>query len=209
MMDARADTAPVPEGPRGLMALPDALHLIYRKDIFRFYRYPASRSRACTAALPEGYTLARYDALEAVPPEVARVVMPGRPFDLMRSRMRRRLARLLVVQDRNGQVAAYGWMQSWRPFRRSFHRVASSGRMLGYYWTHPDHRRKGLYNFLLLSCVAAAEPSESLFAYAEIENTASLRCIQAAGFEYFMDLRIRRILHFFSISAAIERSDHA
>lgn len=188
--------APTTNGPRASTARDLWVRLrslVHRVNTFRVFEYPA-RSERRDPPTPPGFELRIFDSLDEVPGEIARTVMPGRPFDLMRTRMRRGLARLLVLLDANGAVAAYGWNQSWRPFRRRFAKVATDGLMLGFYWTRPDQRGRGLYPYLIRKSVALAPPAAPLFIYACVENGASMHGIEKAGFTPLAILHLRRLL---------------
>lgn len=183
-------TQPAPR-PRGLLSR--LSRVIHRVNTVRAFVYPDDGCRDMPVE-PAGFTVRVFDSLAEIPDGVARVVMPGRVVDLMRLRMRRGLARLLVVLDADGKVAAYGWNQAWSPFRRRFASVSAQGVMLGYYWTRPDQRGHGLYRYLLQLSVALARPSEPLIIYACIANTASLNGIAKAGFKPCSVLQLHRVL---------------
>lgn len=176
------------------MSLHSLRTLIQKQSVIRAFELPGSAPREAPPSPPPGYALKLFGSPREVPPEIARRVMPFGPVDLLRCRMRRGLARLMVLLDDHGELAAHGWIQSWRPFRRRLACLGSRGRMLGPYVTQPAHRGRGLYHFLLRESVALAEPGEPLYIYAETWNEASLRGIQKAGFRARMDLRLRRFL---------------
>lgn len=183
------------------MGIPHLLERFYRRETLCFYRHSAGRPRAFSAAPPAGYVLSRHERFEDVPAAVASIVMPGRFFDLMRSRLERKAATLFTLTTNDGELAAYGWTQSWTPFRRHFGAIASEGRMLGYYKTFPAHRRRGLYGHLLRASLATLGADEEAIIFATANNEASLRVIESVGFEYVTHLETRRFLHFFSRSA--------
>ena len=58
-------------------------------------------------------------------------------------------AKLLCYSEYNQRLQAFGWIQTWKPFRHKFGRLAKDGVMLGPYWTEPHNRGRGLYGKLL------------------------------------------------------------
>ena len=59
-----------------------------------------------------------------------------------------RLARgdaILICYSKNSkQLQAYGWIQTWEPFKHKFKAISNEGVLLGPFWTAPEYRRKGL-----------------------------------------------------------------
>lgn len=107
-------------------------------------------------------------------------------------RFKQRRAKLLCL-EKEGVVAATGWIQTWHPFRRKFKHLAREATMLGPYWTHPEERGKGLYKKMLrcsLSCVSADIP---ILIYTSPQNLASQRGIESAGFRKLGVYRVRLI----------------
>lgn len=184
------------------MALP---RLLYRSDVFRFYRYPDGAARNDAPMPPTGYTCEQYGPGDRLPSEVASFAMPGGMREVMWWRFRRGLATLLLVRSPNGRPAAFGWVQSWRPFRRRFRAISRGGRMLGFYRTDPAHRGRGVYHFLLRRSVAMAPAHEPLLIYAERDNEPSLRGIERAGFVFVAEVRVRRVLGLFSSVRVLAR----
>ncbi len=166
---------------------------LYSKDVFRFFRYPAGRQTPPEGAFPPGYRVQVFEPGSSVPEQVARVAMPRALLDVMRWRFRRGDASLMAVFDDRGDVASYGWIQSWRPFRRRFRKVAREGSMLGFYWTHPAHRGRGLYRAMLARSLALVRGKEPIIIYASAGNAVSQRGIEGAGFEFLLDLQVTRI----------------
>jgi len=191
------------------MTVPNVLSLIARRDIHRFFRWPEAHPRDCLRSTPDGYSLVVIGPGASMAPDIARAVMPAGATDIMRWRFRSGLATLLVLRAAGGEIAAYGWVQSWKPFRRRFRKVATSGVMLGFFWTAPEHRRKGLYDYLLKRSIAAAPRAEPIFIFTDPRNAASLRAIERVGFAFLLDLKVWRLFHVFSMSTILGRSDGA
>jgi GNAT superfamily N-acetyltransferase len=107
------------------------------------------------------------------------------PLSVMRLRFARGTARCLCLFE-DGELCAYGWVQSWGPFRRKFGFLASDAVMLGPYFTFEAYRGKGLYRRLLLTSVrlCCERPERPILVYTWPENTASQRGIEKAGFQY-------------------------
>lgn len=183
--------------------------LIHRREILSFFRYPADAPRVDPGAAPAGCTVRRFDDAAPLPSGIAAVVFPRGRLDTMRWRYRRRLAALLVLLGAGERVVAYGWIQSWRPFRRRFRAIAAEGRMLGFYWTHPAERGRGLYSDMLRRSIAMIPAPEPLIIYAEHGNVASIRGIRTAGFEHLADLEVHRWLHVFFRCRVVTRGGGA
>jgi len=75
-------------------------------------------------------------------------------------RQKRGQAKLLGLSDRESKFPAYGWIQSWKPFRRKFGMLADDVVMLGPYWTaRPSPAEK--------ACMAACLSMAFIYARAE------------------------------------------
>lgn len=106
---------------------------------------------------------------------------------LMLSRLARGHATLLSIME-GDDMLAYGWLQEWPAMRREFWWLGDTGLALGPYWTHPDHRGKGLYGRMLGHSLAICRdrPPTPLFIWARAENAPSIAGIERTGF--FRDL---------------------
>lgn len=106
-----------------------------------------------------------------------------RLWAVMRYRMRVRDARLLCLIEHD-ELCAYGWMQRADPFLRRYRWLIPKGTLLGFFWTAPQHRGRGLYGRILAHCIAISHDRDvmPLIIYANPYNTASLRGIEKAGF---------------------------
>ena len=95
---------------------------------------------------------------------------------LMLRRLRRHGAILLTLMERD-EMLGYGWLQSWR--------LADNATCVGPHWTHPDHRRKGLFGCLLAHSLHECHLRgwKELYVWAQESNIASRRGIEKAGFE--------------------------
>lgn len=97
--------------------------------------------------------------------------------------MRRGKARLLCFSEDGLQLDAYGWIQDWSLFRRRYGAIATEGVMLGYYWTAPAARGRGLYGRLLSHSLALCRKDRPILIATTPDNTASQRGIVKAGFQ--------------------------
>jgi len=92
-------------------------------------------------------------------------------------------AKLLCYSDDGDDLQAYGWIQSWKQFKREFRMISGDGVLLGPFWTAPSQRGKGLYGKLLQHCLFHSPATMPVFIYTSPENTSSQRGILKAGFE--------------------------
>lgn len=84
-----------------------------------------------------------------------------------------------------GELVGYGWLQRWASVRHEFWWLADDGICLGPYWTHPEHRGRGVYGRMLRHSLHVAWtrfPGTPLYIWARAENAPSIRGIQATGF---------------------------
>lgn len=111
------------------------------------------------------------------------IAVPAPWLNAMYYRLKRGDAKLLCYTDDDGkELYAYGWVQSWKPFRARFRNFATEGTMLGPYWTSPLLRGQGLYGELLSESLCLCPPPSPAFIYAAPNNSASQRGILKAGF---------------------------
>lgn len=149
--------------------------LLDRVDWVFFRRDPAAgRGRAD----PEARLITR---LDEVPAAYRPVLFPDGALSTMALRMRRGLARVLVLGDGRG-CAAYVWLQDWRPFRRRYGMVARDGVMLGPGWTDPARRGQGLYARLMGHALHVADAGAPILATVAPDNEAPQRVLPALGF---------------------------
>jgi hypothetical protein len=104
-------------------------------------------------------------------------------------------------------IQAYGWIQSWGPFKRRFRVFGEDGWVLGPYWTAPECRRRGLYGRLLQHSLHLLPADTTALIYASPDNTASRRGITSAGFEPLGEWVISMWLGCLVRARRIDRSD--
>ena len=102
----------------------------------------------------------------------------------MLRRLRRGIAILSLLPD-GARIAAYGWLQTWRPFRRRFWWLTDDAICLGPCWTHPESRGRGLYSRMLSHTLAICRQrfSKRIIVWADADNIPSRRGIERAGFQ--------------------------
>lgn len=103
---------------------------------------------------------------------------------LMFRRLRRHGAVMLALVGDDGLIA-YGWIQTWKPLRRQLWWLADDAICLGPYWTHPDHRGRGIYGRLLDHSLDECDRRgfDEVYVWADHDNRSSLRAIEKAGFQ--------------------------
>ena len=154
---------------------------VYRRERLLLYVY-------CPATQGEGKrdpAIECFDAAHRPPATVQEQIRRagGRlGYWLMAHRMKRDGARLLVLREEN-RLRAYGWIQGWRSFRRLLW-LAPGARCLGFYWTAPADRGRGLYGRLLKHSIAVCEERNRLplIIFTSPNNMRSQRGIEKAGF---------------------------
>lgn len=104
-------------------------------------------------------------------------------YAMMRRRMVRHGARLLCLVE-DGRLGAYGWIQRWVHFRRRYAYLAADATMLGFFWTAPACRGRGMFGRLMAHAIAVCEERRRvpLLVMTSPANRASQRGIEKAGF---------------------------
>ena len=123
-----------------------------------------------------------FERYEDIPPALRDRLVARRYLNVLYYRMKRRQARVLCLCDGDDPIA-YGWIQSWAPFRRRFGSLFADAVMLGPYWTAPARRRQGLYARLLAHSLSLLDKRLPIVIYTSVENVASQKGIEKAGFQ--------------------------
>ena len=152
--------------------------LIYEKRRYRFYGYDPKQGLG-----QEDPHVKVYAAWDEIPPHFRKVAAAHSRLNVMYYRIKRREARLLCYSEDGTRLDAYGWIQDWRPFRRRFGVLADQGTMLGFYWTAPAARGRGLYGRLLAHSLFLCRKERPILIATSPENKASQRGIEKAGFQ--------------------------
>ena len=152
--------------------------VVYEKKHYLFYRYDLRQGAG------EPYDEIRvYGSYKEIPHKFREVAIPSRSFNVMYYRLKLGYAKLLCYSDNNHMLKAYGWIQSWRPFKHKFRMLAVDGIMLGPYWTAPKHRGKGIYGKLLKHSLFLCQKEKPILIYTTPDNISSQRGVLKAGFE--------------------------
>ncbi len=98
--------------------------------------------------------------------------------------IKRRLIEFVAIRD-GGRISATGTIRAWKTHQRRLKWMGNPGAILGPYWTRPEDRGKGLYPKLLLASVTISGQKGYRYAYvfAHVDNVASRRGIEKAGFQ--------------------------
>jgi hypothetical protein len=114
----------------------------------------------------------------------------------MYHRIKQHQATLHCIYSDN-QLVSYGWIQSWKPFKRKFGWLFKDSIMLGPYWTESQNRGQGYYVRLLKYSIAASGEKSHMVIYTSPENQSSIRGIVKAGFNLKGVYRINFAFRFF------------
>ena len=161
-----------------------------------FIRDAANQPGTISSIVNEYYTWSK------IPKHFTRIISSNPWRDPLYYRMLRHKAKLLMIEE-HGQMKAFGWIQSWSPFRRKFQKVIKNGIILGPFWTAPSERGKGYYGKLLSHAVASYDNTQALIIYCSPKNTASYNGIIKANFrrlgiyrqKYYLNGIFKSIIH--------------
>lgn len=158
------------------------LRSIYTKQRLVFFEFKgkAPAADALESSVPPGMCLRSFSSTRQMPSFVKRQLFPYR-CSVLRCRMARDLAEIVVLTQ-SQQLIAYGWIQSWRPFRRVFRAISERGTMIGPAWTHPEWRGQGLHSLILRKRILLSAGSGPLYSFVEEENIASMKGLKRTGF---------------------------
>jgi GNAT superfamily N-acetyltransferase len=170
------------------------MQLIYERGVARRREY---RVYTASPEQPEGTPDPRVEVFDAARPPTDDIVelyqrhAGRRGAFLMFGRLRRQGAVLLVLREGDA-LKAFGWLQSLRCLQREFWWLPSGAICLGPFWTHPDHRGKGLYGMLLSASLheCRARCWKDVYIWAQSDNVASTSGIEKAGFRFLGSYKI-------------------
>lgn len=167
--------------------------LVYQKRRYLFYAYDSKQG-------PGGLDphVKDYGSWEEIPKPFRKIATPYPWLNVMYYRMKRGKARWLSYSEDGRQLDAYGWIQDWSIFRRRYGAIADRGTMLGYYWTAPAARGRGLYGRLLAHSLALCEKDRPIVIATSPDNGASQRGIEKAGFRSLGEWEGRIFFRWFS-----------
>jgi len=111
-------------------------------------------------------------------------------------------AKLLAIHT-NLELISYGWIQSWKPFKRKFGWFYEDATMLGPYWTNIIYRGKGIYGRMLKHSIAISEQNLPLIIYTTPDNLSSQKGIEKIGFRVLGTYEIILLLRSFCLHEKI------
>ncbi len=147
-----------------------------------------------------------YDCWSQVPDPYKNIISPSKLPDVMRLRLCTGKAKLLLYSEDDRSLDAYGWIQEWRPFRRKFFAISSSGMMLGPFWTAPSRRGQGIYGHLLRDSLDLCPVDTTAYIYTSPQNMSSQKGIMKAGFSYIGTWKLTQWLIVFSHLRKIDQA---
>lgn len=146
----------------------------------------------------EDFSVSIYTKISEIPVAVRGIVFSRGIFHIMAWRLLSTRAFLVCIKSKDGDLAAYGWVQSWKQFRLRFRCIAQNGYILGPCVTMPNWRRKGLYLEVLRQSVVRTINSSPVFIFCEADNVPSAKGIEKAGFTYIGYLHETRMVKIFN-----------
>jgi hypothetical protein len=151
--------------------------LVYQRRTLIFYTYDPKQGLGQTNPHVNVYA-----SWSEIPVYFRRTAVPTPWRNPMYYRLKRGQAKLLCYSEGEQRLASYLWIQDWRLFRRKYGRFAQTGVMLGYGWTDPEMRGRGLLGRLLLHSLSLCSKDSPILCCIAIENKASQRAVGKAGF---------------------------
>jgi GNAT superfamily N-acetyltransferase len=166
--------------------------LVYDKQVYTMYEYdPVTQGKG--ELMPD---VRKYTKFSEIPKPIRKQLFPF--FPLLHVMFYRLLSGQAVLHcvHTDTEVIAFGWIQSWGPFKRRFKFLTSDGIVLGQYWTNPDYRRQGYYYRLLQHSIAVLDKQQSkrILIYHLVTNIPSQRVIVKAGFKLIGSYATIRLL---------------
>lgn len=168
---------------------------ILKKECLDFFEFAGETldDLDCNAVLPSDVELDVYTSSSEISSCIKQNLFPHR-FSVLQYRMRRGLAKVVVLKTQR-ELIAYGWLQSWEPFRRVFADISTQGLMIGPAWTAPEWRGKGVHGLMLTKRIMIAEKVKPIFTFAEENNRASISGIERVGFRKIAKVNMVRYFH--------------
>lgn len=110
----------------------------------------------------------------------------------------------LITWEENEEIMAYGWLQSWEPFKVKFGKIYPDATMLGPYYTLPQERGKGIYKKLLAFSLHHCTKEKPIAIYTSRNNISSQKGIEGSGFSKIGLFRVQLYFRVFSIVEKLE-----
>lgn len=155
-------------------------NICYKKQKCCFYRYDDA------VEIPsENFDthITVYSSYAAIPLNYRVVTVPSSWRSKAYYRLKNGTAKLLCYSENGISLDAYGWICDLSIFRHQFGLLAHTGTMLGFYWTCPSARGRGLYGKLLIHSLAIGSKKLPILIYTSPENIYSQRGIEKANFK--------------------------
>jgi|SRR5690606_8009780 len=161
---------------------------IFLSENYVIYKYPFNERKSVNDKEVKLYT-----TIKEIPYFIKKELKIYPLVNSLYFRIKTKNAILLTIHS-NNKVVSYGWIQSWKYFKRKFGWVSEEGYMLGPYWTNESYRGKGFYGKLLRKSIEQVKDNKPIFIYTSPNNKASQRGIEKAGFEKVGVFKIVSIL---------------
>lgn len=171
------------------------MKLPYERQKLVFYEFTGTRPGFDDIAhkIPEGMSLEHHTCAAELPSAVHRVLFPN-GHSLLLHRMKRHLAQVVTL-TLHDELIAYGWLQSWKPFRRLYRSISTSGTMIGPAWTSPGWRGRGFHSLMLSMRLNLATSSGRTLSFVEIDNHASRKGLTRTGFTEVATVELVRVAY--------------
>lgn len=151
----------------------------FNRRSYIFYKYPSEREQQFVPL----EKVSVYRSIKSIPANYKKVVLRRRLINPMFYRLARGDAILICYSKNSKQLQAYGWIQTWEPFKHKFKAISNEGVLLGPFWTAPEYRRKGLYTKLIEHCLYICRNSPTIYIFTDPDNFPSQKGIISAGFQ--------------------------
>jgi hypothetical protein len=138
----------------------------------------------------------KYSEYEEIPEHVKNELFRLSLLNPLYYRIKLKQAVLLCFHSET-QVISFGWIQSWKPFKKKFGWLFKNATMLGPFWTNPQYRGEGYYGRLLKHCIVLSNRNLPILIYAAPENISSKKGIEKLNFKKIGDYRINVIFGIF------------
>jgi len=138
----------------------------------------------------------KFESIEGIPSSIRRLLNLFPLVNPLYYRIKLKQAYLLCLII-NSKIVSYGFIQSWKPFKRKFGWLYNDGTMLGPYWTDENMRGQGYYGRLLKHSIGLSANKLPLIIYTNPKNLSSKRGIEKAGFDFCGVYRISLLFRIF------------
>lgn len=171
------------------------MKLLYKRETLVFYEFTGTRPEFDDIAgqIPADMSLEHHTCAAELSPAIHRALFPY-GYSLLLHRMKRHVAQVVTL-TLDDELIAYGWLQTWDPFRHLYHDISTTGTMIGPAWTSPEWRGKGIHSLMLSMRLHLAPPGERTFSFAENDNHASRKGLIRTGFSKIATMELVRVAY--------------